>query len=247
MNSPDSAQPPGPSSRPAAATLEFREATKLYPGQKEPAVDALSLEVPAGRDLRASRPIRVREDDGHADGQPDDRHHRRRHPARRPQRPRAQAGRAAPRDRLRDPADRPVPSPDGRRQRRDGARACSAGRRTASRARVDELLELVSLDPRRDPRPLPGPALGRPAPARGRGARPGGGPAADADGRAVRRDRPDQPRAAAERVPAPAAGDPQDDRVRDPRHRRGDQDGRPHRDHAAAAASSPSTRRPRSC
>ena len=31
-----------------AATLEFREATKLYPGQDDPAVDHLSLEVPAG-------------------------------------------------------------------------------------------------------------------------------------------------------------------------------------------------------
>ena len=31
-----------------AATLEFREATKVYPGQDDPAVDALSLEVPAG-------------------------------------------------------------------------------------------------------------------------------------------------------------------------------------------------------
>ena len=48
MNTSDSAQPPGPSSRPAAATLEFREATKRYPGQDHPAVDGLSLEVPAG-------------------------------------------------------------------------------------------------------------------------------------------------------------------------------------------------------
>jgi osmoprotectant transport system ATP-binding protein len=31
-----------------AATLEFREATKRYPGQEAPALDALSLEVPAG-------------------------------------------------------------------------------------------------------------------------------------------------------------------------------------------------------
>jgi len=31
-----------------AATLEFRDATKLYPGQDKPAVDHLSLEVPAG-------------------------------------------------------------------------------------------------------------------------------------------------------------------------------------------------------
>jgi osmoprotectant transport system ATP-binding protein len=44
----ESAQPPGPSPRPAAATLEFRQATKRYPGQTEPAVDGLSLEVPAG-------------------------------------------------------------------------------------------------------------------------------------------------------------------------------------------------------
>jgi osmoprotectant transport system ATP-binding protein len=48
VNSSDSAQPPGPSPRSAAATLEFREATKRYPGQAEPAVDRLSLEVPAG-------------------------------------------------------------------------------------------------------------------------------------------------------------------------------------------------------
>ena len=97
------------------------------------------------------------------------------------------------------------------------------------RARVDQLLELVSLDPARDARPLPGPALRRAAPAGGRGAGARGGPAADADGRALRRDRPDQPRAPSERVPAPPARDPQDGRLRDPRHRRGDQDGRPHR------------------
>jgi osmoprotectant transport system ATP-binding protein len=48
VNISDSAQSPGPSSRPAAATLEFREATKRYPGQDQPAVDGLSLEVPAG-------------------------------------------------------------------------------------------------------------------------------------------------------------------------------------------------------
>jgi osmoprotectant transport system ATP-binding protein len=48
VNISDSAQPPGPLARPAAATLEFREATKRYPGQDQPAVDGLSLEVPAG-------------------------------------------------------------------------------------------------------------------------------------------------------------------------------------------------------
>jgi len=33
---------------PAASSVEYREATKRYPGQAEPAVDRLSLEVPAG-------------------------------------------------------------------------------------------------------------------------------------------------------------------------------------------------------
>ena len=48
MTTSDSAQAPGPSPRPQAATLEFREATKRYPGQSEPAVNELSLTVPAG-------------------------------------------------------------------------------------------------------------------------------------------------------------------------------------------------------
>ena len=37
-----------PSDRSTAEPLEFREATKRYPGSAEPAVDGLSLEVPAG-------------------------------------------------------------------------------------------------------------------------------------------------------------------------------------------------------
>ena len=81
-------------------------------------------------------------------------------------------------------------------------------------------------------RPLPGAALRRPAAAGRGGAGAGRRPAGDADGRAVRGDRPDQPRAAAERVPAAAGGDPQDRPLRHPRHRRGDQDGRPDRDPA---------------
>jgi osmoprotectant transport system ATP-binding protein len=48
VNTLESAQPPGPSSRSGAATLEFRDATKRYPGQEQAAVDGLSLEVPAG-------------------------------------------------------------------------------------------------------------------------------------------------------------------------------------------------------
>ena len=136
-----------------------------------------------------------------------------------------QAGRAAARDRLRDPADRPVPAPDDRRQHRHRAQAAGLGQAAhlhpGGRAAGAGLARSL-----RDPRPLPRPALRRPAPARRRGPRTGRRPAADAHGRALRRHRPDQPRAAAERVPAPPEGDPQDDRLRHPRHRRGDQDGR---------------------
>ena len=50
MNLPEAAQSPGPSPLPRsdAATLEFRDATKVYPGQREPAVGGLSLTVPSG-------------------------------------------------------------------------------------------------------------------------------------------------------------------------------------------------------
>ena len=42
------AQPEGPSTSAEAASLEFRGATKRYPGAERAAVEALSLEVPAG-------------------------------------------------------------------------------------------------------------------------------------------------------------------------------------------------------
>jgi osmoprotectant transport system ATP-binding protein len=45
---PNTAQSEGPSPFPQAATLEFREATKRYPGSDSPAVDRLSLTVEAG-------------------------------------------------------------------------------------------------------------------------------------------------------------------------------------------------------
>jgi osmoprotectant transport system ATP-binding protein len=48
LNASESAQDQGSSSRREAATLEFRNATKRYPGQDTAAVDGLSLEVPAG-------------------------------------------------------------------------------------------------------------------------------------------------------------------------------------------------------
>jgi osmoprotectant transport system ATP-binding protein len=48
VNTQNTAQKEGPSSYPQAATLEFRAATKRYPNSDRPAVDHLSLEVPAG-------------------------------------------------------------------------------------------------------------------------------------------------------------------------------------------------------
>ena len=98
-------------------------------------------------------------------------------------------------------------------------------------ARVEELIELIGL-PQEMAGRYPAQLQRRPAPARRRRPRARRRPAADADGRAVRRDRPDQPRAPPERVPAAAGRDPQDDRLRHARHRRGDQDGRPDRDPA---------------
>jgi osmoprotectant transport system ATP-binding protein len=49
VNISNTAQTEGPSAYPQAATLEFREATKVYPGAAEPAVHSLSLTVDAGQ------------------------------------------------------------------------------------------------------------------------------------------------------------------------------------------------------
>ena len=73
VNISDSAHTSGPSVRHQAATLEFREATKRYPGQDEPAVDELSLTVPAGEICVLVGPVGLRQDHRDADGQPDDR------------------------------------------------------------------------------------------------------------------------------------------------------------------------------
>ena len=48
MTIPNTAQTEGPSASHQAASLEFRGATKRYPGADRPAVDHLSLEIPAG-------------------------------------------------------------------------------------------------------------------------------------------------------------------------------------------------------
>jgi osmoprotectant transport system ATP-binding protein len=48
VNIANTAQPEGPSAFPQAATLEFRNVSKRYPGQREPAIPDLSFDVGAG-------------------------------------------------------------------------------------------------------------------------------------------------------------------------------------------------------
>jgi osmoprotectant transport system ATP-binding protein len=76
--------------------------------------------------------------------------------------------------------------------------------RASAKKRAAELLEMVGLD-RRLPEALPQGAVRRPAAARRRDPRARRRPAGDADGRAVRRHRPDQPRGHPGRVPEDAA------------------------------------------
>ena len=245
MTLPNTAQTEGPSASQQAASLEFREATKRYPGSDRPAVDQLTLEVPAGEICvlvgpsgcgkttamrMVNRMTDITEGDilvGGRSVRESDETELRRHVGYVIQ----QIGLFPHRTIAENIAT--VPKLLGWDRRR-------------TTARVDELLDLIGLE-RELGRRYPGPALRRPAPARRRGARAGGRPAGDADGRAVRRHRPDQPRAAPERVPAPAGRAAQDDRLRHPRHRRGDQDGRPHRGACERAACWPSTRRRPSC
>ena len=101
----------------------------------------------------------------------------------------------------------PVPAPHDRRQHRHRARSCSAGTRPAPRARVDELAELVGLDPEHL-RSLPGGPLGRPAAAGRRGPGPGRRPADPADGRALPRRRPHRAGPAPGRAARPAGRGP---------------------------------------
>ena len=99
--------------------------------------------------------------------------------------------------------------------------------KATAKSRAEELMHAGRAGPGRVRRPLPAPALRRPAPAGGRRACARRRPAGAADGRAVRRGRPGRPRPAAGRVPAAPARARQDGADGHPRHRRGGEDGRP--------------------
>ena len=128
-----------------AAELVFDEATKEYPGRVGPAVDRLSLTVPAGEICvlvgpsgggkttalqLVNRLIPLTSGDIRIDGI----EHRR--PGRRA---------AAPGHRLRHPAGRPVPAHDGGGEHRDRAAPLRPAR-SWIHTRAHELLELVGLD-----------------------------------------------------------------------------------------------------
>ena len=107
---------------------------------------------------------------------------------------RRRPGQAAPRHRLRHPADRAVPAPEDRQPNVMTVPLLYGESKATARERADELLEPGRPRPGDVRRPLPAPALRRPAAAGRRGAGAGGQPAGAADGRAVRRGRPGRAR-----------------------------------------------------
>ena len=111
-----------------ALSVSFREVTKRYPGADRAAVEELSLEVPAGEICvlvgpsgcgkttamrMVNRTVEITEGDILIGD--------------RSVRERAPAGAAA-RDRLRDPADRPLPAPDDRPEHRHRPAPARLGR-----------------------------------------------------------------------------------------------------------------------
>ena len=131
------------------------------------AVADLSLEVARGELLVLLGGSGSRQDDDAQDGEPADRARRAAASGSTARDTRELgAARAAPPHRLLLPAGRALPAPHGRRERRDHAAAARLGARRASRARVDELLALVELDPARFRERRPSAALGRAAAAR---------------------------------------------------------------------------------
>ena len=159
-----------------ALSVEFRKATKLYPGADQPAVRELDLEVPAGEICvfvgpsgcgkttamrMVNRMVEITEGDILVGGD---------------LRARPLALRAAARDRLRDPADRAVPASHDRPEHRHGPAACSAG--TATGRGSGRGAARVDIARPRSRGPLPGAALGRPAAARRGGPRARRRPAA---------------------------------------------------------------------
>ena len=128
-----------------------------------------------------------------------------------------------------------------------GARACWVGTVPGSSSRVDEMLDLVGLDPATYAGRYPNELSGGPGPARRRGPGSRRGPSGAAHGRTFRRRRPHRSEAGSSRSSSRLQHQaPKDGHVRDPRRRRGGEDGRPdRRPEPRVAYSSSTTPRPR--
>ena len=156
-----------------AATVEFehvieavRRRRKLKPraGARAPSTTCRSRS-PRARSSRPRRSVGLRQDHQPEDGQPAHRADVRADPHRRRGHRDARRDRAAAGHRLRHPADRPVPAPDDRGERRARSRGCSAGRK--SRAAGARRSCWPHRPRAREVRPaLPQPAVRRRAPAR---------------------------------------------------------------------------------
>ena len=199
--------------------IRLLDVTKQFAGASTPAVDSLSLDVGVGHDHGAARAVRVRQDHDTADDQPPPRadlgHHRdQRHRRHEP----VTAG-TPPRHRLRHPAGRPVPPPHDRQQHRHGPEDARLGQdpHGGPRRRTDDARRARA----RVARPISRRTVRRAATTRRCGTRAGRGSAGVADGRTVRRRRPDRAQEPAGRAPRPPGQGPQDDRARHPRRRRG--------------------------
>ena len=166
------------------------------------AVDGLTLGRREGRVRLAAGPVGLRQDHDPADDRGLRRAERRRDPARRPRSSGHEAGQARARHRV--PELCALPAHDGGGER--GVRPRDAGRRRR-RAHQARRRDAGAGRPRRLHRPLPAPALGRPAAARGAGPR-SRDPAADpAARRAAFQSRRQAARGDADRVaPDPAHG-----------------------------------------
>ncbi len=135
--------------------------------------------------------------------------------------------RPAPPDGLRHPERRLVPAPDGAGEHRDRSGPAGLGQAEDEQARPR-----AARQRRAGPQagwPLSGSAVRGSAAAGRCGPCPGGRSARAVDGRTVLRGRPGGPGRAARVLPRPPAGAQQDHHHDHPRHRRGDQAGRPGR------------------